>query len=85
MKVKKAIIPAAGLGQDSFLRLRQCPRKCYLSLISQRFNILLKKRLNQGLKILLSSLEKEKGQSKIILIIPLNSNNNLSKRRNSNC
>ena len=39
MKIRKAVIPAAGFVPDSFRRQRLCLKKCFLSLISRRSSI----------------------------------------------
>ncbi len=40
MKVKKAVIPAAGLGTRFLPATKRWQKKCYRLLINQRFNLL---------------------------------------------
>ena len=40
MKVKKAVIPAAGLGTRFLPATKAMAKKCYRLLINQRFNLL---------------------------------------------
>lgn len=64
MKIRKAIIPAAGLG-TRFLPV--CIRKCCQSLTSQRFNSSSKRQKLQGSKTFWSLLAKLSAQLRTIL------------------
>ena len=68
MKIRKAIIPAAGLERDFCQQRKHSQKKCCRLLINQPFNILLKKQSLLELRKLSSLSAEEKDRLRITLI-----------------
>jgi dTDP-glucose pyrophosphorylase len=69
MKIRKAVIPAAGYGTRFLPATKSQPKKCFRLLTNQRFNTLLRKQQKPGLRRFSSSPILKKLRLKTILIV----------------
>lgn len=84
MKIKKAIIPAAGLGTRLLPATKALPKEMLPIIDKPMIQYIVEEAIESGIEDILIVTGKEKEPLRIISIIPMNSNNDCSKRRNMN-